>query len=134
MCVCAECEHLIRHMLVVDPEKRLSLRGVARHRWLAPGSAPDAAAGACACHLAAAPAPDADHPTILEHMLSLPGLSRDQVQQVGPSEPLSGSNAPFTLELFERFLHQSVSFGHVLTSLIRSRIGHSYIYNIDNVL
>ncbi|KPJ17414.1 Serine/threonine-protein kinase SIK3, partial [Papilio machaon] len=38
-----ECEHLIRHMLVVDPEKRLSLRGVARHRWLAahqPGPGP----------------------------------------------------------------------------------------------
>lgn len=53
----AECEHLIRHMLVVEPEKRLSLRGVAKHRWLAahqPGPGPghygnasgDAATGA----------------------------------------------------------------------------------------
>lgn len=108
----AECEHLIRHMLVVEPEKRLSLRGVAKHRWLAahqPGPGPghygkrleawtppaeallvtatplstDASEGACACHERGAARDDgADHDTILDHMLSLPGLSKDQVQQV----------------------------------------------------
>ena len=28
------CEHLIRHMLVVDPEKRLSLPQIKSHRWM----------------------------------------------------------------------------------------------------
>ncbi|XP_026331476.1 serine/threonine-protein kinase SIK3 isoform X2 [Hyposmocoma kahamanoa] len=83
-----ECEHLIRHMLVVEPEKRLSLRGVAKHRWLAahqPGPGPghyDASEGACACHERGAARDDgADHDTILNHMLSLPGLNKGQVQQ-----------------------------------------------------
>ncbi|XP_070501371.1 uncharacterized protein Sik3 isoform X2 [Chironomus tepperi] len=29
-----ECEHLIRHMLVVEPERRYSLKQIAKHRWL----------------------------------------------------------------------------------------------------
>ncbi|VVD03660.1 unnamed protein product [Leptidea sinapis] len=28
------CEHLIRHMLVVEPDRRLTLRAVSRHKWL----------------------------------------------------------------------------------------------------
>ncbi|XP_030755254.1 serine/threonine-protein kinase SIK3-like isoform X1 [Sitophilus oryzae] len=62
-----ECEHLIRHMLVVDPEKRLTLSQIVKHKWLS----------------------DADPPlqlddeedqrlnnTVIEHMLQLPGLDR----------------------------------------------------------
>lgn len=30
-----ECEHLIRHMLVVEPERRYSLKQIANHKWLA---------------------------------------------------------------------------------------------------
>lgn len=29
-----ECEHLIRHMLVVDPEKRLGIKQIMHHRWM----------------------------------------------------------------------------------------------------
>ncbi|XP_001663093.2 serine/threonine-protein kinase SIK3 homolog [Aedes aegypti] len=29
-----ECEHLIRHMLVVEPEKRYTLKQIANHKWL----------------------------------------------------------------------------------------------------
>ena len=29
----AECEHIIRALLVADPERRLSIEGIARHRW-----------------------------------------------------------------------------------------------------
>lgn len=29
-----ECEHLIRHMLVVEPDKRYSLKMIAKHKWL----------------------------------------------------------------------------------------------------
>ena len=29
----AECEHLIRSLLIADPERRLSLEAIARHRW-----------------------------------------------------------------------------------------------------
>ncbi|XP_039751794.1 uncharacterized protein LOC120627810 [Pararge aegeria] len=84
-----ECEQLIRHMLVVEPERRLSLRGVARHRWLQahqPGPGPgryDASQGACACHPAGAPAAAAGarHDAVLARMLALPGLSHHHIQQ-----------------------------------------------------
>lgn len=29
-----ECEHLIRHMLVLDPEKRLSMEQICKHKWM----------------------------------------------------------------------------------------------------
>jgi serine/threonine protein kinase len=29
-----DCEHLIRHMLVVDPERRLSIKQILHHRWM----------------------------------------------------------------------------------------------------
>lgn len=29
-----DCENLIRHMLVVEPEKRLSLNQIESHRWI----------------------------------------------------------------------------------------------------
>jgi hypothetical protein len=34
-CNFADCEYLIRHMLVVDPDKRLTMSQIAKHRWLA---------------------------------------------------------------------------------------------------
>lgn len=30
----ADCEHLIRHMLLVDPERRLSIKQIQAHRWM----------------------------------------------------------------------------------------------------
>ncbi|KAK7800286.1 hypothetical protein U0070_017432 [Myodes glareolus] len=35
----AECEHLIRHMLVLDPNKRLSMEQICRHKWMKLGDA-----------------------------------------------------------------------------------------------
>lgn len=29
-----DCEHLIRHMLVVEPEKRYTLKQISQHRWM----------------------------------------------------------------------------------------------------
>ncbi|XP_063545590.1 serine/threonine-protein kinase par-1 [Cydia strobilella] len=82
-----ECEQLIRHMLVVEPEKRLSLRGVAKHRWLSshhagpgPPAPIDPSTGACTCHPAGVAATPS-HDTVLSHMLTLPGLTPDLIQQ-----------------------------------------------------
>nr|XP_042707765.1 serine/threonine-protein kinase SIK3 isoform X7 [Chrysemys picta bellii] len=35
----AECEHLIRHMLVLDPSKRLSMEQICKHKWMKLGEA-----------------------------------------------------------------------------------------------
>ncbi|XP_050557724.1 uncharacterized protein LOC118280259 isoform X5 [Spodoptera frugiperda] len=90
-----ECEHLIRHMLVVEPERRLSLRAVARHRWLAatrphhqPGPGPgiyEESLGACACHGSGSDAAPqhsaAQRDTVRRHMLTLPGLTHLLIEQ-----------------------------------------------------
>ncbi|XP_060532672.1 serine/threonine-protein kinase SIK3 isoform X2 [Cylas formicarius] len=65
-----DCEHLIRHMLVVDPEKRLTVTQILKHRWLSDAEAP--------LEL------DAEedqrlNDTVIEHMLQLPGLDRAAV-------------------------------------------------------
>ncbi|XP_013176783.1 PREDICTED: serine/threonine-protein kinase par-1 isoform X1 [Papilio xuthus] len=103
-----ECEHLIRHMLVVDPEKRLSLRGVARHRWLAahqPGPGPgmpDASEGACTCHSGVEEEPAAEgahHHKVLAHMQALPGLTADLVLQSVQEERFDHISAIYNLLL-----------------------------------
>ncbi|KAL0809447.1 hypothetical protein ABMA28_011625 [Loxostege sticticalis] len=82
-----ECEHLIRHMLVVDADKRLSLRNVARHRWLAqhtPHANPelDASIGQCSCHAGMETGHSASmHDTVVAHMLNVPSLTQEHVYQ-----------------------------------------------------
>ncbi|XP_038219804.1 serine/threonine-protein kinase SIK3 [Zerene cesonia] len=81
-----DCEHLIRHMLVVEPERRYTLQAVAKHHWLrarAPaGKDADLSAGECGCHPAGAkPEDSAAHDAALSHMLTLPGLSHGLIQQ-----------------------------------------------------
>jgi len=39
VCSLAECEHLIRHMLVLDPSKRLSMDQICKHKWMKLGEA-----------------------------------------------------------------------------------------------
>lgn len=39
LCSLAECEHLIRHMLVLDPSKRLSMEQICKHKWMKLGEA-----------------------------------------------------------------------------------------------
>ncbi|KAL0281085.1 UNVERIFIED_CONTAM: hypothetical protein PYX00_002182 [Menopon gallinae] len=66
-----ECENLIRHMLVVDPDKRLNIKSILSHRWMS----------------CVKPVSDLDsrinkegntlNPMVLEHMLTLPGLDHD---------------------------------------------------------
>ncbi|XP_061727722.1 uncharacterized protein LOC133532878 [Cydia pomonella] len=75
------------HMLLVEPDKRLSLRGVAKHRWLSshhagpgPPAPIDPSTGACTCHPAGVAATPS-HDTVLSHMLTLPGLTPDLIQQ-----------------------------------------------------
>jgi hypothetical protein len=40
--VTPECEHLIRHLLVVNPARRYGFREIVSHKWLAAAGADDA--------------------------------------------------------------------------------------------
>nr|XP_019554258.2 uncharacterized protein LOC109423725 isoform X2 [Aedes albopictus] len=72
-----ECEHLIRHMLVVEPEKRYTLKQIANHKWLEMYNAIPMLEKAS--YLATE---GANLDTIvMTHMLQLPGLTADMIAQ-----------------------------------------------------
>uniref|UniRef100_A0A1B6H4M6 non-specific serine/threonine protein kinase n=1 Tax=Cuerna arida TaxID=1464854 RepID=A0A1B6H4M6_9HEMI len=69
----ADCEHLIRHMLLVDPEKRLSVKQIQAHRWMSQVE-----------HMEEPLAQVGDdspvlNNNIIDHMLQLPGLDKDAI-------------------------------------------------------
>ncbi|XP_075988622.1 uncharacterized protein LOC142984746 isoform X2 [Anticarsia gemmatalis] len=108
-----DCEHLIRHMLVVEPEKRLSLRSVARHRWLnahQPGPGPghyELSSGVCACHSARPRCDDESRDTVIAHMLTLPGLTHQHIEQAIQEDRFDHISAIYHL-LMDK-LHQRTS-------------------------
>ncbi|XP_014273790.3 serine/threonine-protein kinase SIK3 [Halyomorpha halys] len=73
----AECEQLIRQMLLLDPERRYSIRQIRAHKWMAQVPMDPL--------LEAAENPTIDlelpeiNQTVVEHMLQLPGLNREMI-------------------------------------------------------
>lgn len=68
----SECEHLIRHMLVVDPEKRFSMTQIVKHRWLSNVVPVDTGPAEKELQL---------NKTVIDHMLQLPGLNKAMILQ-----------------------------------------------------
>lgn len=73
-----ECEHLIRHMLVVEPERRYSLMHISKHKWLTRYNLinltelNDRLTFADTKNL---------NTVVVNHMLQIPGLTADLVAQ-----------------------------------------------------
>lgn len=67
-----ECEHLIRHMLVIEPDRRLSLTQISKHRWLANTIPVDTGPERELLPL---------NKTVIDHMLQLPGLNQTMILQ-----------------------------------------------------
>ncbi|KAJ8916548.1 hypothetical protein NQ315_000190 [Exocentrus adspersus] len=64
-----DCEHLIRHMLVVDSDKRLTIAQIVKHRWLS--DAPPVDTG---------PVVETQlNMTVIDHMLQLPNLTQAMI-------------------------------------------------------
>ncbi|XP_020706710.1 serine/threonine-protein kinase SIK3-like isoform X3 [Athalia rosae] len=74
----AECERLIRHMLVVEPERRLSITQILTHPWMGGDGVTEPEPGGCN---AEPPPPPQLNQLVIEHMLRLPGLSADTLLQ-----------------------------------------------------
>ncbi|XP_050426740.1 serine/threonine-protein kinase SIK3-like isoform X3 [Adelges cooleyi] len=68
----ATCEHLIRHMLVIEPEKRLSLNQIVSHKWMKQLTEPTTE------RLQVDVSPMMNT-AIIELMLQLPGLDKDMI-------------------------------------------------------
>ncbi|XP_043663823.1 serine/threonine-protein kinase SIK3-like isoform X2 [Vespula pensylvanica] len=70
----AECEKLIRHMLVVEPERRLSISQILAHSWMGGDGLAEPEPGGCSPETAV---PPQLNQLVIENMLRLPGLSAD---------------------------------------------------------
>lgn len=69
-----DCEHLIRHMLVVEPERRFSLVQISQHRWMSPfsGSLEEAKQIISSKQVVL-------DSVVIKHMLELPNLTFDEI-------------------------------------------------------
>ncbi|XP_031331805.1 serine/threonine-protein kinase SIK3 isoform X2 [Photinus pyralis] len=94
-----DCEHLIRHMLVVDPDKRLTMAQIAKHRWLA--NLPPVDTG-----------PDREmhlNKTVIEHMLQLPQLNQNMILQSLKSNSFDHIYAIYNL-LVDKLHQRTINF------------------------
>ncbi|KAL1122453.1 hypothetical protein AAG570_002784, partial [Ranatra chinensis] len=72
----ADCEHLIRHMLLVDPDRRLSIKQIRAHRWMTQIE-PDPRYELVE-DVSKEEAPSINS-VVVDHMLQLPGLDKDMI-------------------------------------------------------
>ncbi|XP_070156321.1 serine/threonine-protein kinase SIK3 isoform X1 [Polyergus mexicanus] len=72
----ADCEKLIRHMLVVEPERRLSISQILTHSWMCTNGVVELEPGGCNPDVV----PQLNQ-LVIENMLRLPGLSADTLLQ-----------------------------------------------------
>ncbi|XP_064470778.1 serine/threonine-protein kinase SIK3-like isoform X2 [Ornithodoros turicata] len=80
-----ECEQLIRQMLVVDPEKRFSIRQIVHHKWMQANSTSNDTCLCDSCDNSPEATPleesEALDNIVLQHMLQLPQLTAEQIEQ-----------------------------------------------------
>ncbi|XP_043483830.1 serine/threonine-protein kinase SIK3-like isoform X2 [Leptopilina heterotoma] len=73
----ADCEKLIRHMLVVEPERRLSISQILLHPWMCGDNVKESKSGRSSPEIS----PPQINQIVIESMLRLPGLSADTLLQ-----------------------------------------------------
>ncbi|XP_016943301.1 uncharacterized protein Sik3 isoform X3 [Drosophila suzukii] len=94
-----ECEQLIRNMLVVEPDRRYTVKQIIKHRWLsewqsemleeerfeatsfAPGSGTVSKSASTSSLGSVADSPPQLDSVVMTHMLQLPGLTADMIAQ-----------------------------------------------------
>nr|XP_034187178.1 serine/threonine-protein kinase SIK3-like isoform X6 [Osmia lignaria] len=69
----AECEKLIRHMLVVEPERRLSISQILAHSWMGGDGVTEPEPGGCSPENV----PPQLNQIVIDNMLTLPGLTAE---------------------------------------------------------
>ncbi|XP_065559798.1 serine/threonine-protein kinase SIK3-like isoform X2 [Artemia franciscana] len=73
-----ECENLLKHMLVVNPEKRISLSHMVQHKWMI-GKAEEVAKYHLEMEASQEPVQEPINEHVIEHMMQLPGVEREAV-------------------------------------------------------
>lgn len=111
----ADCEQLIRQMLLIDPERRLSIKQIRAHRWMRQVVADPT----LLAHESLEDVEPLDiNQTVVEHMLKLPGLNKDMI-----IESVKGN----------RFDHISAIY-HLFVDKLEGRISSSSVPNPTNSL
>ncbi|XP_013793398.2 serine/threonine-protein kinase SIK3-like, partial [Limulus polyphemus] len=78
-----ECEHLIRHMLIVDPQKRFTIQQIIEHKWMQQGGPyPEFETLIEQQKMGVLDESEPVNELIIEHMLQLPGVSSEQIAKV----------------------------------------------------
>lgn len=95
-----DCEHLIRHMLVVEPERRLSLIQISKHRWLSNIIPVDTGPEKEQLQL---------NETVIDHMLQLPGLTQSMILQSLQNKTFDHIYAIYNL-LLDKLHQRTVNF------------------------
>lgn len=118
-----DCEHLIRHMLVVSPERRLSLRGVAKHRWVTSHTDPGGGKfelwkGDCSCHANEPPFNPRLQQIIKDIMLAIPRMTEEKLNKVIKENKYDHLSATYHL------LHDRLEgcFQHDIATIIPAEI------------
>lgn len=111
----ADCEQLIRQMLLLDPERRLSIKQIRTHRWM--GQVPSDS------NLLGHESPDVVtdfeiNQTVVDHMLRLPALNKDMI-----IEAVKGN----------KFDHISAIY-HLFVDKLEGRISNSPVPSSTNSL
>lgn len=86
------CEDLIRHMLVIDPERRYTTEEIFQHHWMlekvSTPSSPCLQSQNSASSDTGSASSDEENELIIEHMLQIPNSTRDDIiTSVRVSEP-----------------------------------------------
>lgn len=75
----SECEHLIRHMLVVDPAKRLSVDQIVKHKWIHQGDANGHDALLEKSSVISTEDNEQICDVVVDYMLQMPGFTREEI-------------------------------------------------------
>ncbi|XP_066593038.1 serine/threonine-protein kinase SIK3-like [Prorops nasuta] len=90
----AECEKLIRHMLVVEPDRRLNITQILAHSWMGGDGITEPEPGGCSPETHVQPQ---INQLVLENMLRLPGLSADTLLQAVQNNAFDHVSAIYNL-------------------------------------
>lgn len=73
-----ECEHLLRHMLIVEPDRRFTLKQIAKHKWLSQYNLVNALDLNAIGNVLLERSLDS---TVVNHLMQIPGLTADTIAQ-----------------------------------------------------
>ncbi|XP_073996581.1 serine/threonine-protein kinase SIK3-like isoform X2 [Rhodnius prolixus] len=112
-----ECEQLIRQMLLLDPERRMSIKQIRAHKWM--GQVPLDPRYEAAEEVTKESEEPVINMTVVDHMLQLPGLNKDKIIEAVKKDAFGHTSAIYHLLLDK--LEGRISSSPVNPTVLHSR-------------